>query len=485
MLRATVQVPASEAWELLASGKWKADLAAAAASTDDDSDDSEVEHPDSTQGQKAAREESSAPDLAADLAEREAAVRLLVKSRGLGSSHSILVMNGRPLDLDGLRDVESVAGVLQQGMDRELRLLLREIYTGRLKDRSPHPSNPRRTIKTDVLGYILDNSLALPRLNNRIYGDDRLGLSLSNPIFISNEGTIAVHPAAAAAASRAPPPPKSAVASQTAPPEPVGIFSMSLSPSSLDPELGRCIDRLHYLTAPGTEEQIKEVTLWIVSSLGAAEGRRLALESLGYLSSNGEHQEGIRLAIIDASGADGARQSSARVSLLARALHAAAGLPTRRSKIPAFLTALLSDEQLAAQLATSVDDADLRNRVIEAASAAGLNTHDLETQMAAATATLADEACDAALATYVGIGLPTRQNGSSVGCAVVANGRVVMGCDGPDGDMGPITGDDLNLIADFALRRQLSGHVADLVQTSLDRELQVRLLSEAGKAALW
>lgn len=371
-------------------------------------------------------------------------------------------------------------------MESELRRILMDIYRGKLKERMLSPSNPAKLERTDVLRYVLSKSTLVPKLSSRVFDENGIGFdtaAAATAAAITDPRTAAVHPrallslealtggggAAAAASGGGGEVDGDASAHSMTPPgaasPTVGAYQASLDPADLPAAIAHCTAAAPYLHAPNTEEEVKEVSLWLVADLKHHAGRAMVVEALGFLASSAAAAAAARVAVFDVS----------EPTLLGAFVNATLALPTRRVKIPAFLeTLLIGPEQqaLVERMAQApvLGAPEVTAEALSLASTMGLNTRDLERLLITAptSGSVAWSGCGPELATWLGIGLPTAEGGTLT-CALVANGRVLLGCEEGSSSssaspMGSFDRGDLLMASEYALRRQVAGHVAAIIR---------------------
>lgn len=176
--------------------------------------------------------------------------------------------------MEGVSDTESFFQAAIGPQDKELRQLSKDIYTGALKDYSPSPSNPKKLERTDVLKYILSNAMVIPKLSPRIYDDQGTGFETSAAATrLSDPAASTIHPQAAASlqvlsTGAAAQEPGAAAGPAAGGSKAVGVYQASLDPRDLPPAVSDCASRAPYFHLPGTEEEVKEVSVWLVGDLG-------------------------------------------------------------------------------------------------------------------------------------------------------------------------------------------------------------------------
>ncbi|KAK9811403.1 hypothetical protein WJX72_003341 [[Myrmecia] bisecta] len=203
---------------------------------------------------------------------------------------------------------------------------------------------------------------------------------------------------------------------------------------------------LGYLHHGDSEDSIKAVSHWVVADVGSQAGRTLILEALRHLEA--ETSEPSRTALLH-NPADPTQPPSA----LQRVVLAASQLPSRRHKIPHFLTQLLSSEAF-------LTPGDVTDAAIQLAESAGLNAKALARQLQQTEALDAQLAAESQ-AVRLGLGLNPGE------AALVTNGRIIV-ADSPtlnitDG----LVAEDFGLTEIHASSSQLAEPIAALLEDAL------------------
>ncbi|KAK9839732.1 hypothetical protein WJX84_005510 [Apatococcus fuscideae] len=232
------------------------------------------------------------------------------------------------------------------------------------------------------------------------------------------------------------------------------VRQLSLSKSPLSPLSGP-LQSLGYLHKPGTEDDLKPITHWLVADVASQAGRQLMLEALQHLSS-ASGPEGSRLALLHNPASGDANQPS----LLTIALEAALQLPSRRAKLPSFVGAALTSTDVLAASENGVER--FQQAFLELAGAAGLNE-------AALRAALDQDLRNKSTRWSSRIQAQARvcQQDFSIpagASAVITNGRIVPV--GPGAEEG-VVAEDFRLMETWAKTHQLSTRVVEIIDAAL------------------
>ena len=249
-------------------------------------------------------------------------------------------------------------------------------------------------------------------------------------------------------------------ASPGAPPPPPP-HRLSWPGASVEASLG-----LRHLASPGREDITAPVTHWLaVGDVASAAGRTLLATVFGAMAAAqpASSLRSCRLAVVDASRTHGP---------LSALLSAAAALPSRRSKITAFLAALFDDAEVAAS-SDAGDSTSLLARAAAIADAAGLRGDALVASAASPAPSLERSLASQAAAAHDGslFGRPGSVTAmaasaaiSSGGAALLSNGRLtLLPTPASASSFHPL---DLALITDLELRSTATS-VASIVAASL------------------
>ncbi|KAL3134029.1 hypothetical protein ABBQ32_008463 [Trebouxia sp. C0010 RCD-2024] len=225
--------------------------------------------------------------------------------------------------------------------------------------------------------------------------------------------------------------------------------------------------RLGYLYPPGGEDSITGITHWVCIDPDTQAGQGLLLAALEHIrAAPAANTVASRVGVLY-NPTDPVKEPS----LLAKILQVVLDLPSRRPKLPGFVTSLLSDKTQLSRLATSWDSA------LDLAQQAGLNLAAISSSLEEARVSELNAQLQAqAELTQKLLRLPA---GSS---AVVTNGRAVVVNSPALGLSDEFTKEDFGLLDLYASSQQMASGIGDLLDMALSQGRALPKPSQQGNS---